>query len=220
MPFSVHRTTMAKMQEPKEGLGSRRRVRLMNTVKACTLILALLLSSQIAHFPMGSSGIPGSQNVRGTTIHSGSASSPAIDFSLSSSGGIAVVQGGSGSNTISGTLVSGTSQSVNLVVSGYPPLDLTPQFTGMGCNGLATCMVPPTFSVTLTFSASSSASPNQYVITVTASGSGGELTDTTQFTVTVSSAGFDFALSNSGNIAVSQGGSGSNMINGGLVSGT
>src|SRR5262249_2905497 len=43
-----------------------------------------------------------------------------FDYSLTNSGNISVSQGGSGSNTITRTLLSGSPQSVNLSASGLP----------------------------------------------------------------------------------------------------
>ena len=106
----------------------------------------------------------------------------AFDFNLSNSGHIIVNQG-AGSNTITVTLVSGTTQSVMLSVSGLPGGANAVFGGGTGCAGNPTCSAPPTFSVTLTITTSTSTPAGEYVITVTSIGGG--LTDTMQFTVTV-----------------------------------
>jgi len=143
-----------------------------------------------------------------------------FDFSLSNSGGIAVSPGGSGSNTITVTLVSGPAQSVTLSVSGLPS-GATAMFDGgSGCGGsTTTCTVTPPIMFTLVITTTSSTPQGCFAVTVT--GTGGGVTHTTSFTLSVGSCsgGFDFSLSNSGGIAVSPGGSGSNTITVTLVSG-
>jgi len=103
-----------------------------------------------------------------------------FDFSLSSSDGITVVPGGSGSNTIGVTLVSGNPVEVTLsadigttsiaftVIASFNPLYGNPKFT-------STCMI----------TTSSSALPGSYPITVI--GTGGGLTRTTSFMLTITS---------------------------------
>src|SRR5205807_2169734 len=139
-----------------------------------------------------------------------------FDFSLSNSGGIAVSPGGSGSNTITVTLVSGPAQSVTLSVSGLPS-GATAMFDGgSGCGGsTTTCTVTPPIMFTLVITTSSNTPTGQFVISMT--GVGGGLTHTTSFTLTLNA--FDFNLSNSGHIVVNQG-AGSNTITVPLVSGT
>src|SRR6266571_1911640 len=119
-------------------------------------------------------------------------------FSLSNSGDIETVQGGSGSNTIMVTLASGA----------------TPQSVSLSCNhpSMSSCsLMPqsslPSFSSTLTISTSLSTPAGQYNITVT--GTGGGVTNTTRFVLTVVPT---FSLSNSGSIDLAQGGSASNTI--------
>jgi hypothetical protein len=144
-----------------------------------------------------------------------------FDFAMSNSGGITVTQGGSGSNTITVTLVTGTTQGVTLSVSGLPSGASSGFSGGSGCGGLPTCIVSPTISATLRISTSLSTPSGCYAVTVT--GKEGGLTHTTAFPLNVAgggSGGFDFCLSNSGDITVSQGGSGSNTITVTLVSGS
>jgi hypothetical protein len=98
-----------------------------------------------------------------------------FDFSLANSGGITVTQGGSGSNTITATLTTGSTQSVGLsCTSGLP--------TGATC-GFSPASGSPTFSSTLTISALSSTPTGPNTITVT--GTAGTLTHTTTFQLTV-----------------------------------
>jgi len=105
-----------------------------------------------------------------------------FDFSLSNSDGITVTPGGSGSNTIIVTLLSGTAQGVTL-------------FADVGTTGIAFAVVvsfnprtvTPTCRSTCTITASSSTLTGSYPITVI--GTGGGLTRTTSFTLTVSTLG-------------------------------
>jgi len=101
-----------------------------------------------------------------------------FDFSLSNSGGITLTQGGSGSNTITINLMSGTSQVVTLSSSGLPS-DASASFNPSSGN--------PTFTSTLTVSTSSSTPSGSYTITITGSGDG--KIRTTQFTLTINAPG-------------------------------
>jgi N-acetylneuraminic acid mutarotase len=98
-----------------------------------------------------------------------------FDFGMSNNGGIMVTQGDSGSNTITVTLVSGSSQSVSLSYSGQP-------------SGTSVVLNPssgnPTFSSSCTIGTSSSTPTGSYTIIIT--GSAGQ-THTTSFTLTVNS---------------------------------
>nr|MDO8135586.1 hypothetical protein [Candidatus Njordarchaeum guaymaensis] len=105
-----------------------------------------------------------------------------FDFSLTSSDGITVTPGGSGSNTIIVTLLSGMTQAVTLSAD-------------VGTTGIAFAViisfnprtVTPTCRSTCTITASSSAPIGSYPITVI--GTGGGLTRATSFTLTVSTLG-------------------------------
>lgn len=101
---------------------------------------------------------------------------PAFNYSLSASNNITVTQGSSGSNTITRTLIAGTSQSVSLSASGLPS-GATASFSPTSCN--------PTCSTTLAIATLASTPPGSYVITVT----GSPLGKTTTFTLTVASSG-------------------------------
>jgi M6 family metalloprotease-like protein len=93
-------------------------------------------------------------------------------FSLSNSGGISVTPGGSGSNTITVTLMSGSTQTVALSISGLPS-GATASFNPASGN--------PTYSSTCTITTTSSTPTGSYTVTVT--GTGGGITRTTMFTL-------------------------------------
>ena len=144
-------------------------------------------------------------------------SASGFDFSLANSGGISIGSaGGSGSNTITVSLVSGTTQPVALSVTGLPT-GATPGFSGgVGCGNQPTCTISPPSMPLLTIFTTSSTPTGCYFTQVTGVASGG-LTHSTMFTLGVGVGGFGYVLSNSGDISVgSPGGSGSNTINVGL----
>jgi hypothetical protein len=95
-------------------------------------------------------------------------------YSLSNSGGITVTQGGSGLNTITATLQTGTSQSVSLSCTGGLP-------SGASCS-FNPASGSPTFSSTLTISTTSSTPTGSYTITVNGNPAA---TAGTSFTLTV-----------------------------------
>jgi hypothetical protein len=129
-----------------------------------------------------------------------------FDYSLTNSEDITVIQGSSGSNTITATRVSGATQAVSFDASGLPA-GATPMFSPASCN--------PTCSSTLTIDTTGVTPTGTFPITVT----GMPLGRTTMFNLVVNEPPFDYLLSNSGNITVTQGSSGSNMITATLVSG-
>jgi streptogramin lyase len=100
-----------------------------------------------------------------------------FDFSMSNSGGITVMQGGSSSNTITVTLTVGSTQTVSFYASGLPTAAAVSFNPASGT---------PTFSSILTISASSATPTGVYTITVT--GTGGGATHSTTFTLTVNAA--------------------------------
>ncbi len=129
-----------------------------------------------------------------------------FNYSLANSGNIAVVQGSSGSNTITATLlVSGPSLAVSFVVSSLPA-GATATFSPASCN--------PTCMSTLTIATTGATPTGTFPITVT----GSPLARTTMFNLVVN-APFDYSLANSGDITVVQGSPGSNTITATLVSG-
>jgi uncharacterized delta-60 repeat protein len=95
-----------------------------------------------------------------------------FNYSLSNSGNITVTQGSSGSNTITATLTSGSTQSVSFSASGLPS-GATYSFSPTSCN--------PTCYTTLTISTSASTPAGTYTITVT----GSPLSKTTTFSLIV-----------------------------------
>ncbi len=117
------------------------------------------------------------------------------NYTLAASGNIAVTQGGSGSNTITATLVSGIPQSVTFSVSGLPA-GATANLTPNSCTPS-----PTSCSTTLgiTTTASTLAGTNQ----ITVSGPGGK---STNFSLAVTQA-FTYALSQGlANITLTRGG--------------
>ena len=191
----------------------------LNVLKAVALVLVILFAYQFANPALSSAAGSLHRRDSGTLANSTLSPASSFDFSLSDSGGITVNPGSSGSNTITVTLVTGSTQPVTLSVSGLPS-GATPGFSGgVGCGGAPICTVTPnpTISPTLTITTMSSTSCGSYAITVT--GAGGGLTDASQFTLIVNGNCLNFYLSDSGGIAVSQGGSGSNTITVTLVSG-
>jgi hypothetical protein len=99
----------------------------------------------------------------------------AFDFSLGSSGDRSVLAGSSASNSISTTLLSGSTQPVTLSASGLPS-GATASFSSTTCS--------PSCSSTLTINTTGSTPAGNFTITV--SGSGGGLTRTTSFNLAVS----------------------------------
>src|SRR3989442_3336104 len=120
---------------------------------------------------------------------------PSFDFSLSNGGNKTVVQGQSVSNTITASLVSGTSQSVSFSASGLPT-GATASLSPGSCS--------PTCSTTVTLTTSASTPAGSSTITVT--GPAGSLSHTTKFTLTVNAPPppFAFSISNGSNTRVVQ----------------
>src|SRR2546427_8111919 len=84
-----------------------------------------------------------------------------FDFSLTNGGSKSVTQGASVSNTISATLVSGTTQSASFSAAGLPT-NATASFLPATCS--------PTCSTTLTISTTASTPTCTFTITVTGTG--------------------------------------------------
>jgi hypothetical protein len=99
---------------------------------------------------------------------------PAFNFSLANGGNKTVTRGGSVTNTLTATLVSGTAQAVSLSISGLPS-GVTRSFSATSCT--------PNCSSTLTLSASTAAALGTAALTVTAAGGG--ISQTSAFTLTV-----------------------------------
>ncbi len=111
----------------------------------------------------------------GSLSHSVAVSVQIFDFSISNSGAITVVQGGSGSSTINLALLGGPSMAVSLSCVGGLPSDASCSFLPPSGS--------PTFTSSLTITASSSTPSGTYTITV--DGSNGGLSHKTQVTLTV-----------------------------------
>ena len=132
---------------------------------------------------------------------------PATDlYALSNSGDITIVQGDSGSNTITRTLISGNPPADTLTVSGSPA-GATATFSNNPCA--ATCSTQLTIATIFPTTPSGT-----YPITI--NGAGGA---TTTFSLIVNPQPFDYTLINGGNITVNQGSSGSTTITRTLVLG-
>lgn len=122
------------------------------------------------------STVPGETNTSNNVLDGGTLTVTQFDFSLSNSGSIIVNPGGSGSNTITVTLISGPSDGVSLsCTSGLP--------SGASCSSLNPPSGVPTFSSTLTITTSASTPTGSFAITVT--GTGGGQSRSTQFTLRV-----------------------------------
>ncbi|MFZ2763837.1 MAG: type II secretion system protein, partial [Minisyncoccia bacterium] len=134
-----------------------------------------------------------------------------FNYFLSYDSNISVAQGSIGSNTITRTLLTGTTEAITLSASGLPT-GASASFTSNPCN--------PTCSSTLTITTTLATPVGTYTVTVT----GSPLSKTAQFSLEVTNAPFNYSLSNSGDITIGQGssgtGSGSNTITRTLVSGT
>ena len=128
------------------------------------------------------------------------------DFTVSASpASVSVVQGSSGSSTISTTVSGGFNSAVSLSASGLP--------SGVTASFNPTSIAAPgSGSSTLTFTASSTATTGTVSVTVTASG--GSVTHTTTVSLTITSAATpDFTVSASPtSVSVVQGSSGSSTI--------
>src|SRR5262249_39564765 len=125
------------------------------------------------------------------------------DFSVSAMpASLSVVQGSSGSSTISTTISGGFNSAVSLSVSGLPS-GVTASFSS------SSIAAPGNGSSTLTFTASSSAPAGTTNVTVTASGGGVTHTATIALTITQP----DFSVSASpASLSVVQGSSGTSTI--------
>jgi hypothetical protein len=99
---------------------------------------------------------------------------PVFNFSLSNGGNKSVLRGGSVTNNLTASLVSGTAQAVSFSASGLPS-GVTASFSAASCT--------PACTTTLSLSASASAAVGGSTITVTAAGGG--LSKTTSFSLTV-----------------------------------
>jgi len=125
-------------------------------------------------------------------------------FSLSASpSSVMVLQGNSGSSTITSTVSGGFNSAVTLSASGQPS-GVTVGFSPTSITG--------TGSSTMNIAVGSTTAPGNYTITVTGTGGGQTQTTTVTLTVTSTSAGFSISATptaitvtrgSSGNVAVS-----------------
>jgi len=142
-------------------------------VPSSTITFPAVTTNQIRFFQPTNQGNPTYQGIFWITeVDYGMSAS--FDFSLSNGGNKSVIQGQSTTNTITATLVSGTSQSVSFTTSGIPT-GATYSYSPTSCN--STC------SSTLTIATFSSTPVGTYTITVT--GTAGILTHTSTFSLTV-----------------------------------
>src|SRR6266566_5180489 len=139
------------------------------------------------------------------------AAPPSDDFSISASPtSVSLVQGQSGTSTISTAVTSGSAQTVSLSASGVP--------------AGATASLDPTSvtagaSSTLTLGAGS-APPGTYTITVTGTGASATHSTTVSLTVTAPPPPNDFSISaNPESVSIQQGSTGTSTISTTLVSG-
>ena len=123
--------------------------------------------------------------------------SASFDYSVSNGGPVTLTAGGSsGQTTVTKTLVSGTSQSINDTVSGVP--------ANVNVSYTANRDCLPTCTDTVTFTALSSAVAGTYPITITTSG-GGIGNKTSSFNLVINPAATVTLVSNpSGNAVVGQ----------------
>ena len=98
---------------------------------------------------------------------------PSFDFALSNGGNKTLTRGGSVTNSLTASLVSGTAQAVSFSVSGLPS-GVTASFSPSSCT--------PACTTTLNLSASASAALGTAGLTVTAAGAG--ISRTSAFTLT------------------------------------
>src|SRR5215471_4028491 len=168
--------------------------------------VGVLSTSQIAFAPSygtttGWDFATGIGSINATNLVNNWPSSTAMpSFVVSASpAGVAILQGASGSTTISINALNGFSGSVSLAVSGLP-------------NGVSATFDtnPATTSSLLTLSATGTAATGSFTPTIT--GTSGSLTSTTTLSLTVNPQG-NFTLSTSPNgLSIAQGASGTSTI--------
>jgi uncharacterized membrane protein len=133
----------------------------------------------------------------------GCTTAPPSDFSISSApSSVSVVQGGSGTSTVSTAITSGSAQTVTLSSSGQPS-GTTVSFNPGSVNTGG--------SSTMTINVGAGTVPGPYTITVT--GTGATATHTTTVALTVTAAPSDFSIGASpSSVSVAQGASGTSTI--------
>jgi hypothetical protein len=125
----------------------------------------------------------GGGNTHTTTVSLTVTTATTLDFAISSSpGSISVIQGSSGTSTISTTVSGGFNSAVSLSASGAP--------TGVTASFSPTSIVAPgSGSSTVTLTVGASTTTGTYPITVTGSGGGKTHTANVSLTVTASGGG-------------------------------
>ena len=137
---------------------------------------------------------------------------PANDFSISASpAALSLLQGASGTSTISTAVTSGAAESINLTVSGAP----------IGASAaLDPASVATGGTSTLTVGAGTAA-PGTYTLTVTGAAPSATHTTTVSLTVTAPPPPNDFSMSASPtSVSVQQGSNGSSTVSTTITSGT
>jgi hypothetical protein len=138
-------------------------------------------------------------------------SGPANDFSINASPAtLSVVQGATGTSTISTTVTSGSAQTVSLSASGLP-------------SGTSASFNPASVSAgassTLTLTVGAATAPGGYTVTVTGTGPGATHATAIALTVTAPPSDFSIAASPT-NLSVAGGGSGTATISTAVTSGS
>ena len=130
------------------------------------------------------------ENIQGAAVVG---TAPTFDYSLSNNGHVSIVQGGSGTATITATLTAGTGQPVALSC-------VSPVPTGITCGSFSVNPVTPIASGAISnspISVASSVVPGSYTLQVTGTPAGTTVsaaTTTVSVTVVTVTAGPDFAL--------------------------
>jgi kumamolisin len=135
---------------------------------------------------------------------------PVAGFSLSASpSSVTIVQGHSGSSTITSTVSGGFNSPVSLTASGLP--------TGVTV-GFSPTSITGTGSSTMSITVASTTTPGNYPITVTGTSGSTSHTTTVTLTVTSTSAGFSISAAPT-SITVSRGSSGHVTVSTGVTGG-
>jgi hypothetical protein len=140
-----------------------------------TMTIQTSTSTLVGSYPITVTGTGGGKSHTTSFTLTVNAPSTPFDFSLSNGQNKTVTQGQAVTNTVSATLVSGTSQAVSFSASGLPA-GTTATFSPTACN--LTC------TSTMTVQTTASTPTGSYTITVT--GTARTLSRTTSFTLTVS----------------------------------
>ena len=154
-------------------------------------------SATVGYDPATGWGSPNGAGMLNALLNS-STSSPSFTLSASPAA-VTVLEGNSGSSTITSTVSGGFDSAITLTASGQPS-GVTVSFSPSSITGAGTSSA--------TFKVASSTTPGTYSITITGTSGGSTSTTTVSLTVTSTSAGFSISVSPS-SIAVSRNSSGS-----------